>query len=427
MINLGLIGCGTVGSGLVELLLKNEELISKRAGCLIKLRQVADIDIEKPLNLGLPENMLTNDVHKILNDPDIQIVVELIGGLDPAYEYIMTAMENGKQVVTANKDLIAARGKDIFNQAAKHNVGFYFEASVAGGIPVVYPLKHSLSANHIQEVIGILNGTTNYILTKMSKENRSLSEVLKEAQDLGYAEADPSSDVNGLDAARKIAILASIAFNSRTTFDDVYVEGIMAITSSDIYHAQSLGYVIKLLAIAKEDENEQIQARVHPAFIPKTHPLAMVNDVYNAVFIRGDAVGDVMLFGRGAGQKPTASAVLGDVIAAGRSIIQQWNSHVGCTCFDNKKVLNITELYSQFYIRMTVQDQPGVLAAISGVFGNNRVSISTVLQPVSDGKWAELILITHEVKEKDLRDSLLVLKNMTIVKEINNVIRVEGA
>ncbi|MDR1617230.1 MAG: homoserine dehydrogenase [Syntrophomonadaceae bacterium] len=427
MINIGLIGCGTVGSGVVKLLQKNSEVIAKRAGCRINIKKIAEIDAEKITNLALPEDIVTADINEILNAPDIDIVVELIGGLEPAYNYIMTAMHQGKHVVTANKDLIAVKSKEIFKLAADKNLDFCFEASVAGGIPVIYPLKHSLSANNINAVIGILNGTTNYILTKMTDQGQSLQEVLREAQALGYAEANPDADVAGLDAARKIAILSSIAFNSSVSLDDVYVEGILDVTPSDIEHARALGYVIKLLAIAEADERQQVQVRVHPAFIPKSHPIATVNDVYNAVFIHGDAVGDIMLYGRGAGQAPTASAVVGDIIEVARNTVQNVGRRVGCAFYGEKTVLNISELSTQYYIRMKVQDKPGVLASIAGVFGANRVSISTVLQPVSYGEWAELILITHKVKEQDLQESLLLLKDMSMVSAINSVIRVEGA
>jgi homoserine dehydrogenase len=426
MINIGLIGCGTVGSGVVKLLQSNSEIIAKRAGCQINISKIVEMDPKKVANLGLPADIVSADVNEILNAPDIDIVVELIGGLDPAYDYIMTAMNQGKHVVTANKDLIAVKGKEIFKLAADKNLDFCFEASVGGGIPIIYPLKHSLAANNINAVIGILNGTTNYILTKMTGQGQSLNEVLKEAQELGYAEANPSADVSGLDAARKIAILSSIAFNNNVSLEDVYVEGIVDITPSDIEHAKALGYVIKLLAIAEADERQQIQVRVHPAFIPASHPIATVNDVYNAVFIHGDAVGDIMLYGRGAGQNPTASAVVGDIIEVASNTVQNAGRRVSGAFYGEKTVLNISELSTKYYIRMKVQDKPGVLASIAGVLGANRVSISTVLQPVSYGEWAELILITHKVKEQDLQKSLLLLKEMSMVSAINSVIRVEG-
>lgn len=425
MINIGLLGCGTVGGGVVKLLAKNREIIAKKTGAEIIIKKVLERDEQKCLQIGLDQSLIVNRIEDIINDDSIDIVVELIGGIEPAFSFIIASMNKGKHVVTANKDLIAIKGKELFETAQANNVDFYFEASVAGGIPIVYPLKQSLAGNHIEEVIGILNGTTNYILTKMSQEGRDYHEVLREAQELGYAESDPTADVGGLDAARKIAILSSIAFNSRVTLDDVYVEGITAITPQDIKYAQELGYVIKLLAIAKEVDGK-IQARVHPAFIPFNHPLAFVNDVFNAVFVRGDAVGEIMHYGRGAGEMPTASAVLGDIIEVGRNMAFHTSARIGCTCYEEKSILPISELSAQYYIRMTVKDRPGVLAGIAGVFGNNDVSIATVLQKTSREDMAELILITHTVKEKDLQDSLIVLKGMNIVGEINNVVRLEG-
>lgn len=425
MINLALLGCGTVGSGVVKLLEQNQTAIAKKTGSEIRIVKVLEKDLAKCYEVGLKESQITSSFEEILNDDSIDIVVELIGGIEPAYSFIIEAMQKGKHIVSANKDLIAVKGKELFAVAEENKVDFYFEASVAGGIPVIYPLKQSLAGNQIQEVIGILNGTTNYILSKMSKEGRDYLEVLQEAQELGYAESDPSADVNGLDAARKIAILASIAFNSRVTLDDVYVEGITSISLHDIQYAQELGYVIKLLAITKESEGK-IQARVHPAFIPHNHPLAFVNDAYNAVFVHGDAVGDLMHYGKGAGEMPTASAVIGDIIEIGRNILAHCNARIGCTCFEDKEILSICELSAEFYIRMTVKDRPGVLAGIAGVFGNYNVSLAQVLQKTSKEDMAELILITHTVKEKDLQDALTVIKGMDIIGEINNVVRLEG-
>jgi len=425
MINVGLLGFGTVGSGVFSLMQQNADDICKRTGDAIRIKRILERDREKCLASGVNPEILAADIEEIINDPDIDIVVELIGGIEPAASFILQAMRNGKHIVTANKDLIASRGRELFATAEENHVDFYFEASVAGGIPIIYPMKQSLAANRIHEVIGILNGTTNYILSKMTLEGRSYNEVLAEAQQLGYAEADPSADVDGIDAARKIAILSSIAFNSRVTVDQVYVEGITSISPADIRYARELGFVIKLLAIAKQ-EGEQIQVRVHPAFLPKSHPLAAVNDVFNAVFVQGDAVGEIMHYGRGAGKMPTASSVVGDVIEIGRNILNHSNARIGCTCYEERRIMPVGSLEAKFYIRMTVTDRPGVLAGIAGVFGNNNVSIATVLQKTSQQDLAELILITHKVKEQNLRDALAVLKGMSIVGEINNVIRLEG-
>ncbi len=425
MIKIGLLGCGTVGSGVVKLLQENRAAIEAKTNSQLAIVKVLELDRQKCRELGIADSMIVDNIDAIINDESIDIVVELIGGIEPALSFITAAMEKGKHVVTANKDLIAEHGEEVFAAAAKNGVDFYFEASVGGGIPIVYPLKQSLAGNKIQEVIGILNGTTNYILTQMSQQGRDFEEVLQEAQQLGYAESDPTADIGGWDAARKIAILSSIAFNSRVTLADVYVEGITSISAKDILYAHELGFVIKLLAIAKES-NDKIQARVHPAFLPMGHPLANVNGVFNAIFVRGNAVGDVMHFGRGAGQMPTASAVVGDIIEIGRNMAFQINARIGCTCYEEKEILPIDELCAQYYVRMNVTDRPGVLAGIAGVFGANQVSIASVIQKSSSADKAELILITHTVKEKHLQDSLQTLKGMDIVAQINNVIRLEG-
>jgi len=424
MVKVALLGCGTVGSGVVKLLQENRDVVFQRTGQEVVITKILEIDRSKVLALGLNAEIMAESIEEIL-DSDVQIVIELIGGIEPARTCILESIKRGKSVVSANKDLIASFGGEILEAAAEHGVDFYFEASVGGGIPIIYPLKQSLAGNHIKEVIGILNGTTNFILTKMSRERQTYEEVLREAQEAGYAEADPTSDVEGFDAARKIAILASIAFNSRVTFEDVYVEGITRITPLDIKYGQELGYVIKLLAIAKEEEG-RILAQVHPAFIPRTHPLAAVNGVYNAVFIRGDAVDDLMFYGRGAGQMPTASAVVGDVMEIVRNIERNNTGRISCTCYENKEVIPTSSLKNKFYIRMLAKDRPGVLAGIAGVFGNHDVSLATVLQKDSQDGFAQLVFITHQVEESNLRDALTVLNGMSIVGAVENVIRLEG-
>lgn len=424
MIKVALLGCGTVGSGVIKLLEEKREVISQRVGQEIVVTKILEVDHSKVLDLGLNEEIIATDMEEILNY-DAQIVIELIGGIEPAKTYIMEALKRGKNVVTANKDLIASYGKEIFEAAAENGVDFYFEASVGGGIPIVFPLKQSLAGNRIKEVIGILNGTTNFILSRMSQEKQSYEVVLREAKQAGYAEADPTSDVEGFDAARKIAILASIAFNSRVTFKDVYVEGITRITPLDIRYGQELGYVIKLLAIAKEEEG-RILVRVHPAFIPHSHPLAAVSGVYNAVFVRGDAVDDLMFYGRGAGQMPTASAVVGDLMEIARNIERNNTGRISCTCYENKEVIPTSSLQAKYYVRLLAKDRPGVLAGIAGVFGNHDVSLATVLQKDSREGFAQLVFITHLVEESNLRDALTVLNGMSIVGAVENVIRLEG-
>ena len=424
MIKVGLLGCGTVGGGVVKLLKSNQDVIARRVGQEVVIEKILEIDRSKVYDLGLGDDIIAGSIEEVL-DADVDIVIELIGGIEPAKTYILEALNRGKGVVSANKDLIASHGKEIFETAAEHGVDFYFEASVGGGIPIVFPLKQSLAGNRIKEVIGILNGTTNYILTKMSREGQPYEDVLREAQALGYAEADPTSDVEGFDAARKIAILASIAFNSRVTFEEVYVEGITKITPLDIKYGQELGYDIKLLAIAKEEE-DGIMVRVHPAFIPHDHPLAAVSGVYNAVFLRGDAVDDLMFYGRGAGEMPTASAVVGDLMEIVRNIGRNDTGRISCTCYDNKEVIPTSSQRAGFYIRMLAKDRPGVLAGIAGVMGNHEVSLATVLQKDTNNGFAHLVFITHDVEESDLRDALTVLNGMSIVGAVENVIRLEG-
>ncbi len=423
-INIGLLGLGTVGRGVVKVLQNNSESIEKKVGRKVELKKILVRDLNKDRGIELAADMLTDRPEDILDNPQIDIVVEVMGGIEPAKNYIIKALQDGKHVVTANKDLIALHGKELF--AAANNTDLFFEASVAGGIPIIRPLKECLAGNRLEEVMGIINGTTNYILTKMTNEGSDFEEVLKEAQDLGYAEADPTSDVGGLDAARKIAILASVAFGSRVTFNDVYVEGITNISVEDISYAHDLGYVIKLLGIAK-DINDQIEVRVHPVFIPKDHPLASVNDAFNAIFVKGDAIGEAMFYGQGAGEMPTASAVVGDIIAAARNKVYDVSGRISCTCFNEKPIKQIGEIESEFYLRLKVTDKPGVLASIAGVFGNHDVSIASVMQK-STGKngKAEIVLISHKVKEKYLRDALQIIGGMSIVDSISSVIRVEG-
>ena len=339
------------------------------------------------------------------------------------YENCRMCLEAGKNVVTANKDLIAADGHILLDTAAKNKKDFLHEAAVAGGIPIIRPIKQCLAGNHISEVMGIMNGTTNFILTKMSQNGMEFADALKLAQELGYAESDPTADVEGLDAGRKVAILASAAFNSRVTFDDVYTEGITKITATDIQYAKEMGCVIKLLGVARNTP-EGIEARVHPMLIDVNHPLASVNDAYNAVFVQGDAVQDAMFYGRGAGELPTASAVVGDVFDIVRNILNDCCGRIGCTCYKNLPIKHMNEISSKFFIRMFVEDRPGVLANIASVFGNSGVSLAQVIQRRKKDQYAEIVVITDDVKEKNLKDALAVAKGMSTVKEISGMIRV---
>ncbi len=426
-VGIGLLGLGTVGSGVVKLLRANRQQIAQRTGKHVEVKRIFERDIEKLSNLGLVE-IGANQYQDIIDDPEIQIVVELLGGVEPARTYLLEALRRGKHVVTANKDVVAAYGKELFEAAAATNSDFYFEASVGGGIPVIRVLKESLAANRIEAVIGIVNGTTNYILTRMSEEGMDFEAALGAAKAAGYAEADPSADLEGFDAARKIAILASIAFNARITPNDVFVEGITKITPQDISYAQELGYVIKLLAIAREQD--EVDVRVHPALLPRSHPLAAIRGVFNAIYVLGDAVGETMFYGQGAGQMPTASAVVGDIMEIMHNLESNSTGHFSCTCFYDKQIRPKGQFNSRYYIRLVVKDQPGVLAGIAGVFGNHSVSLGSVIPKrtlnVAGISMAELVLITHDVREQDIQDALAVIRGLQIVGSIENVIRVEG-
>jgi homoserine dehydrogenase len=423
-IGVGLLGMGTVGRGVYRILKDNKTIIEKRAGVPITVKKVLVRDTAKNRDIEIPEGLLTTDINDILDDPGIDIVVELLGGIRPALEYSLRALGKNKSLVTANKDMIALHGQELFAAAEIGRRDLFFEGSVAGGIPIIRPLKECLAANRITRVIGIINGTTNYMLTRMSKEGLDFRQALEEAQALGYAEADPSADVEGFDAARKLAILASIAFNTRIPLEKVYVEGVTRITAEDIAYAANLNYVIKLLGIARENA-DGVEVRVHPTLLPKNHPLASVNDVFNAIFVTGDAVGDVMFYGRGAGEMSTASAVAADVMNAARNLANNCPGMTGCTCFEEKQIKAMGLTATKYYIRIDVADKPGVLASIAYIFGNNNVSLASVIQHTS-GKSAELVLITHEVFEQNLQAALKGIKELPVVNEVSNVIRVEG-
>jgi len=423
-IYVGLLGAGTVGSGVINILTDNAYNIENKVGAPVRIKKILVRNPAKVRNADLDIGLIVTNIDDVLNDDDISIVVEVMGGEQPAKDYMMRALEAGKHVVTANKDVVARYGRDLFVLAEKNHVDFLFEGSVGGGIPIIRPLKQCLAANRISEVMGIVNGTTNYMLTKMTRDRVDFAEVLAEAQAKGYAEADPTADVGGWDAARKIAILASIAFGTRISVDDVYVEGITNISLKDIEYASELGYVIKLLAIAKDDGNG-INVRVHPAFIASTHPLAAVNDVFNAVFIKGDAVGETMFYGRGAGQMPTASAVTADIIDVARDIHHNVSSRILCTCYHEKPLQSVDQTESPFFIRLLVEDKPGVLAAIAGAFGAQQVSLNSVIQKRKVDSCAELVLITYKVSTANLRLAITSLSGMSVVREVQSVIRVE--
>lgn len=424
-IQIALLGLGTVGTGVYKVLKAQKEEFPYKIGAEIKLKKVLVRNLTKAAAKVEDADVLTNDWKEIKDDPEIDVVVEVMGGMEPARSYILEALQAGKSVVTANKDLMASHGKELLDAAEEAGSDLLFEAAVAGGIPIIRPMKQCLAGNHITEVMGIVNGTTNFILSKMSKEGMEFEEALKMAQDLGYAEADPTADIEGLDAARKVAILASIAFNSRVTFEDVYTEGITKITATDIRYAKEMGRDIKLLGVAKNTE-DGIEARVHPMLIPSDHPLASVQDSFNAVYVHGDAVDDAMFYGRGAGELPTASAIVGDVVDCVRNILYGCRGRIGCTCYKELPIKEISDIKSRYFLRMQVENRSGVLASIASVFGNNCVSIAQIIQKEKHGDTAEIVVITDKVQEKNFRDSLTVLNGMSIVREISSMIRVYG-
>ena len=417
-----ILGAGTVGMGTYKLCQAMEDEIKHKTGARLVIKKILVRNIGKKRD-GIPEELLTDDWADIITDDQISIIVELMGGIHPAKDYVLDALKAGKQVVTANKDLIAEYGEEVGNAANEAGADLQFEAAVAGAIPIIRPLKQSMAGNHITEIMGIVNGTTNYILTKMTESGMDYAEALAKATELGYAEADPTADVEGYDAGRKIAIMASIAFNSRVTFADVYTEGITKISADDIKYAKEFGYVIKLLGVAKNTD-DGIEVKVHPMLIPSNHPLATVNDAFNAVFVHGLAMDDAMFMGRGAGQMPTASAVVGDIIDVCRNIVHDSCGKIGCCCYKHLNVKNIADTSSKFFLRLEIADRSGVLANIASVLGNSGVSIAQVVQKKSKDGVAELVIITDEVKEKHFNDAMAVFKGLSAVKNIAGVTRV---
>jgi homoserine dehydrogenase len=372
----------------------------------------------------LPPSAFTDDGASIVDDPDVDIVCELLGGIEPARSLVLAAFDHGKPVVTANKELLSTHGRELFDASDAAGIDLYFEASVGGGIPLIRPLKESLTGERLTRVTGIVNGTTNFILTKMSEEARSFDDVLSEAQALGYAEADPAADVDGHDAAAKVAILASIAFNARVVSDDVFREGISGVSTEDIEYARRLGYVVKLLGIAELGADDRIAARVHPAMIPEGHPLASVRDAFNAVFVEGPNIGELMFYGRGAGGDATATAVLGDLVTVARNLLAGTRG-VGCTCFYERTIRPMAEMEGQYYILLRVEDRPGVLAEIASALARNEVSIKSVWQE-GTGADAQLVFITHRAREGNFQHAVAELRDLKAVEEVRSVLRVEA-
>ena len=420
-IKIGLLGLGTVGTGVYKLIGRRADIMDKTIGAELEIKKILVHNMNKKRE-GIDPSLLTDDWREIIEDGEIQIVVEVMGGMEPAKTIILEALRAGKNVVSANKDLIAEEGRILLDTAQENGKDFLFEAAVAGGIPIIRPLKQCLAANEISDVLGIVNGTTNYILTKMFEDGMEFEDALRQAQELGYAEADPTADVEGLDAGRKVAIMASIAFHSRVVFSDVYTEGITKITAADIEYAREFDSVIKLLGVARSTETG-IEVGVYPMMIGKDHPLASVRDSFNAVFIHGDAVDDAMFYGRGAGEMPTASAVVGDVIDAARDLAYDCTGRISCTCYRQIPVKDFGEVENKFFLRMQVENRPGVLAQIACVFGEHNVSIARVVQKNARKDQAELVIVTEKVKEKHMKNALGELGGMDSISEISSVIR----
>jgi len=440
MINVGIIGFGTVGTGTVRILLENKDVLKERLGFEINLRKIAVRDIVRDRGIKVPEGVLTTDVDAVLNDPHIDIVVEVIGGIRPAKDFILKAINNGKHVVTANKALLATDGNEIFTAAQEAGIEIGFEASVAGGIPIIKVIREGLVANRIKAVYGIINGTSNYILTKMTDENVEFSVALKEAQDLGYAEADPTLDIEGIDSAHKLAILAYLSYGIPILYKNIYTEGISKISSQDIDFASELGYKVKLLAIAKatppfppyqggENGGVEVELRVHPTMIPKDYLISKVDGPFNAVYVEGDATGSTLYYGRGAGAMPTGSAVVSDIVDIARDIKKNATGRIPVMVktIRDVRIKKIDDVISMYYFRFSALDKPGVLSKISGILGNYNISIASMIQKGRRvGEAVPLVVLTHEAKEKDVRQAIEEIDHLPVVMDKTVFIRVEG-
>ncbi|MEE8125238.1 MAG: homoserine dehydrogenase [Nitrospirales bacterium] len=431
VIQVGLIGFGTVGSGVVKILQGNANLITERVGVPVSLARIADLDVTTDRGVNVPSGILTTNVRDILDDPNIDIVVELIGGHEPAKRFILQALAGKKSVVTANKALLADHGEEVFEAAFKAQVDLGFEASVGGGIPIIRALTEGLAGNRVVSILGIMNGTSNYILTRMSQEDRGFSEILREATREGYAETDPSLDIDGIDAAHKLVIMVNLAYGTPVAMNDIFTEGISQISTVDMTFAREMGFTIKLLGIAKLQEHT-IEARVHPTLVPTDSPMAQVHGVYNAIHLVGDAVGDIVLYGQGAGSLPTASAVVGDIIDLARNRMNGVLLRVPATSFqwESRKPIPIkpmADIECMYYLRCMVKDQPGVLSQISGILGEHGISISSVLQKGRmKGQAVPLVILTHRSLERAVQSALQEINALPMVSEPTTLLRMEG-
>ena len=427
-IGIGLLGLGVVSGQVARVLAEKADEIAEKVGCPLVLRKIKVLpqDLSRPQAKKMPAGLITVDDDEFFKEPGIDIIIEAIGGERPAFDYIKRAISGGKHVVTSNKEVIAKHGIELLALAHKNGVGLQYEASVGGGIPLIAPFKHDLVANKISAIYAIINGTTNYILTMMAKEGMDFAAALKRAQKLGYAEANPENDIEGIDANYKLAILASLAFQTQVRPGDIYREGISRLNGRDFRYARELGFAIKLLAIAKQS-GDAIEARVHPVFIPQDSFLAKVDGVYNAVHVEGDLAGKVLFIGQGAGALPTSSAVIADVVSSARKIVLGIGSLSTWKAVSGKVIKSMDDIETQYYIRLEAKDRPGVLAQIATVFGKNKISISSAIQPESDEKTkkAEIVIMTHPAREKAMQKALRELAGLDVVKEISNFIRVE--
>jgi homoserine dehydrogenase len=428
-VNVGIIGFGTVGAGTARILLRKRRELENRLGFPVVLKNIADLDTRRDRGISLPAGLLIKDAQKILNDPGIDIVVELIGGIHPAKEFILHAIRNGKHIVTANKALLATEGREIFRSAGKSRVDIGFEASVAGSIPIIKVVRESLIGNNIQSIYGIINGTANYILTKMTEGGIDFTTALGEAQELGYAEADPTFDIEGIDSAHKLTILASLSFGIPFSFRKIYTEGITKITPLDIQFASEFGYKIKLLAIAKQD-GKDIEVRVHPTMLPKDHLIASVNGVFNAIYIEGDAIGSQLYYGKGAGEMPTGSAVVSDIADIARNIRTGATDRISgaeMPEFPDLKIKKMEDIRTCYYLRFSALDKPGVLSRISGILGGHNISIKSMIQKGRKiEKAVPVVMMTHEAREKDMMRALKEIGRIPIVSGETLYLRVEG-
>ena len=429
-INVGLLGCGTIGTGVAKILIENKDLLLSRVGAVLNLKYVADIDLETERGIPFDDGVFISDAFKVVDDPDIDIVVEMIGGEGIAKDLILRAFDNGKPVVTANKALLAGHGNTLFRAAMENGVDLAFEASVGGCMPIIKSLRESLVGNHIRSMAGILNGTCNYILSRSAEDGSSFEDVLAEAQKNGFAEADPTLDIEGIDTAHKLAILTSLAYGMEINYKDIYIEGISKITPMDIEFAREFGYRIKLLAITK-DTGDAVEARVHPTMIPFTNPLSGVNGVLNAVTITGDAVGDMMLYGYGAGMMPTASAVVGDIVDIARNLLAGTESRIPLLSYQMDRirkipVRRIDEIIIHYYFRFSALDRPGVLSKISGILGDNEISIKSVQQKGRKTNGAvPIVMLTHLAREADVQKALTEILNLDVVSDRPVLMRIE--